>query len=247
LANGPTKSEKSENSEISEFSDYSDFSDFSDYSDSPQNKKDMNSFFNKRRISLAALALVAIAASADTKYVGCTKLQEIVLPPTLTSIGDGALRGCTALTKVTSFNATAPTCGTDVFADAVNTYRTAGTVLYAGSAAYASADTWYRFGDIRVTGKTNVNASPSAGKNNIDITATAASVTLPATGITPGLTYSLTFGNATGALTLDGATGSLKSISAGTTTSGTSFTSLTAGLYLLTVGDTTIRIIIYTK
>jgi hypothetical protein len=182
-----------------------------------------------------------------TGYVGCTKLQEITLPAGLTSIGDEAMLCCTALKKVTSANVTPPTCGSNVFAPEVVTYRTLLTTLQAGSAAYTSADTWYRFYDIRVAGNTSVNASASAGNNNINMSiASSGTATIPTTGFAAGLTYSLTFADAKGSITLSDATGSLKNISAGTTTTGSSFTDLSAGIYLLTVNNITIRIILYT-
>src|SRR5574344_471046 len=207
----------------------------------------MNRIFNIKSILLFCFLPLFVNADA-TFYYGCTKLQEVVLPSVLTSIGDEAMTGCSALTKVTCSNATPPTCGSNVFCDEVVTYRTLQTALYAGSNDYVTADTWYKFYDIRVSGNTSTNVSASTGSNNITIAepSSTSSVTIPSTGIVTGLNYSLTFHSATGAITLD-AQGSLKYLGTGTVSSGTSFTSLAAGTYLLTVNNITVRIIIYTN
>ena len=45
----------------------------------------------------------------------CTSLKSIDIPEKVTSIGDSAFRDCSSLTSISSYNATAPTLGNDVF------------------------------------------------------------------------------------------------------------------------------------
>jgi hypothetical protein len=55
-------------------------------------------------------------------FNGCSSLKEIVIPETVTNIGDKCFIGCTSLGNITSLPLNAPTLGSDVFGDMTTNY-----------------------------------------------------------------------------------------------------------------------------
>jgi hypothetical protein len=72
-------------------------------------------------------------------YAGYDKLTNVIIPESISAIGDGAFSGCTSLATVTSLNTVPPTMGTDVFADCVIEHV---LVPFEAVDAYKVADVW---------------------------------------------------------------------------------------------------------
>jgi hypothetical protein len=72
-------------------------------------------------------------------YAGYDKLTNVIIPESISAIGDGAFSGCTSLATVTSLNTVPPTMGMDVFADCVIEHV---LVPFEAVDAYKVADVW---------------------------------------------------------------------------------------------------------
>lgn len=75
-------------------------------------------------------------------------LNELTLPDSVASIGDGAFICCSDLSKITSLAEIPPVCGSGVF-DRVNKTNCELIVPKGSVAAYKQADVWNEFSNIR--------------------------------------------------------------------------------------------------
>lgn len=80
-----------------------------------------------------------------------SNLSVIILPDSLTKIGNNALNGCTDLSQITSFNPVPPSLGTTVFSG-VNTQTCKLRVPDEGLDAYQAADQWKDFFNSGIIG-----------------------------------------------------------------------------------------------
>ncbi len=75
-------------------------------------------------------------------------LNELTLPDSVASIGDGAFICCSDLSKITSLAEIPPVCGSGVF-DRVNKTNCELIVSEGSVAAYTRAEVWNEFSNIR--------------------------------------------------------------------------------------------------
>jgi len=76
----------------------------------------------------------------------CTSLKSITIPNSVTSLGDNCFIGCSGLTKITCKNPTPPRLGSDVFSN--NTYLVS-TLYVPDVEAYMNTySDWKNFKDI---------------------------------------------------------------------------------------------------
>ena len=86
-----------------------------------------------------------ITSIGNNAFSGCSRLAAIEIPGGVTSIGQSAFSGCSSLATVVSKNPTPPACGANAF-----TNFTAPLYVPAGSIGlYKAADVWSGFGDVR--------------------------------------------------------------------------------------------------
>lgn len=93
----------------------------------------------------------------DMAFMYCESITKLTLPSTLTSMSSSVFGGEEALEEIYCNAVTPPTCGRSVFADVPED-----CVLYVpkGSKdAYANADTWSDFTNIKENGTTGINNS----------------------------------------------------------------------------------------
>ena len=80
-------------------------------------------------------------------FRGCSTIQTVQFPGSLTNIGVDAFNGCSGLTEVSCMAMTPPTLGANVFAN-INLSNVTLTVPKLSIDAYATADQWRDFGNI---------------------------------------------------------------------------------------------------
>lgn len=99
--------------------------------------------------------ITTIAANAFTTWATATNLKEVVLPSTLTTIGNYAFYYCDGLTSVTFKSVEAPTYGTNAFATSASPWYHENcivTVPEGSMDSYGNSSNWY-WNQIRYTAK----------------------------------------------------------------------------------------------
>ena len=90
----------------------------------------------------------SVTSIEDGAFRGCSGLTELTLPNSITSIGDFAFYGCTGLTELILPNSVSTVCGSGVF-DRVNKTNCELIVPEGSVAAYTRAEVWNEFSNIR--------------------------------------------------------------------------------------------------
>lgn len=90
----------------------------------------------------------SLTKMGDMVFRGCANLKSIALPKSVTLIGSNMFKGCTSLENVYCLSTTPASCGNNTFES--TTYEKAILYVQNGSYnAYAKADTWKEFKNIR--------------------------------------------------------------------------------------------------
>ena len=72
--------------------------------------------------NLASVELADVSLLPKSLFSGCSSLKEIVIPETVTNIGETCFSGCTSLGDITCLPSKAPSLGSNVFGDRSNNY-----------------------------------------------------------------------------------------------------------------------------
>ena len=90
----------------------------------------------------------SVTSIGDGAFRGCSGLTELILPNSVTSIGGYAFAYCSGLSKITSLAEIPPVCDSEVF-DGVNKTNCELIVPEGSVAAYTRAEGWNEFSNIR--------------------------------------------------------------------------------------------------
>ena len=90
----------------------------------------------------------SVTSIGDGAFRGCRGLTKLTLPNSVTSIGESAFKNCSGLSKITSLAEIPPVCGREVF-DGVNKTNCKLIVPIVSVIAYKQAEVWNEFSNIR--------------------------------------------------------------------------------------------------
>lgn len=206
---------------------------------------------NRNLMLVLLLPVLPLLAAAQEK--GCSKLETIILPSTVTSIGDNALSVCSKLTSVECAATTPPTCASTTFnALTTGTYGAATlTVPTASASLYKVAPVWCKFAMV------NSESTAVATVASASFAVTTGVFLLSPACISSQVSYTVSFYGGTGAevkLTglSSGDTATLTGTSAVTGTASQvgsdyqiTFNSLAAGTYMLSYGSSSMKLVLY--
>ncbi len=102
----------------------------------------------------------------DQAFQACSSLEEVTIPETVTEIWDEAFLGCENLASITCLNPEPPELWDDVFEE-VDTDECVLYVPAGAKEAYASADGWEEFLNIREMDTDPVNSIVADGEKEI--------------------------------------------------------------------------------
>ena len=90
----------------------------------------------------------SVTSIGDGAFRGCSGLTELILPNSVTSIGDGAFICCSDLSKITSLAEIPPVCGSGGVFYGVNKTNCELIVPVISVTAYKQAEVWNEFSNI---------------------------------------------------------------------------------------------------
>jgi hypothetical protein len=90
----------------------------------------------------------SVTSIGDGAFRGCRGLTKLTLPNSVTSIGESAFYLCSGLSKITSLAEIPPVCGSGVF-DGVNKTNCKLIVPIVSVIAYKQAEVWNEFSNIK--------------------------------------------------------------------------------------------------
>ena len=110
----------------------------------------------------------SITSIGDAAFFGCSGLTSITIPNSVTSIGDRAFESCTGIKTIISLNNIPPTCEQLTQFGYINNYECIVWVPRESVNAYKGADGWKVFSDIRELSLGDVNLDGEVNKNDLN-------------------------------------------------------------------------------